>query len=395
MSIRSSGRRTGAGAAALAIGASVLLVPTAAGTARAEPLPPRPAPALDASLLHRAGTHVRARQGAPALPDDVSALSWLVADAGTGAVLAAHDAHRRLPPASTLKTLFALTALPRLPGSGRHTVTEAELDEVPEGSSTVGLSADHTYRVADLWRGVFLSSGNDAVHVLAEMNGGWDVTSAQMQAKARALGARDTTVVSPDGFDADGQASSAYDLAVFGRAGLADPAFAEYAATADARFPGGTNADGSPTWTYGIENTNRLVTGQDGMGRYPGIIGVKNGYTSQAGFTLIAAARRDGRTLLATVMNPQWGGANAVYEEARSLLDWGFAAAGRVDPVGSLDPPPPPAAPPATPRTVAARAVVRSGVDVGTPMVYGLSAAFLAAVAALTGAAVLRRRRSP
>ncbi|MFB7268698.1 D-alanyl-D-alanine carboxypeptidase family protein, partial [Streptomyces nojiriensis] len=256
MSIRFSGRRTGAGAAALAIGASVLLVPAAAGAARAEPLPPRPAPAVDVSLLHRAGTHVRARQGAPALPDDVSALSWLVADAGTGAVLAAHDAHRRLPPASTLKTLFALTALPHLPGSGRHTVTEAELDEVPEGSSTVGLSADRTYRVADLWRGVFLSSGNDAVHVLAEMNGGWDVTSAQMQAKARALGARDTTVVSPDGFDADGQASSAYDLAVFGRTGLADPAFAEYAATADARFPGGTTTDGSPTWTYGIENTN-------------------------------------------------------------------------------------------------------------------------------------------
>ncbi|MFB7268547.1 D-alanyl-D-alanine carboxypeptidase, partial [Streptomyces nojiriensis] len=136
----------------------------------------------------------------------------------------------------------------------------------------------------------------------------------------------------------------------------------------------------------------RLVTGQDGLGRYPGIIGVKNGYTSQAGFTLIAAARRDGRTLLATVMNPQWGGANAVYEEARSLLDWGFAAAGRVDPVGSLDPP----APPATPRTVAARAaraVTPERLDVGTPMVYGLSAAFLAAVAVLTGAGVLRRRR--
>ncbi len=225
------------------------------------------------------------------------------------------------------------------------------------------------------------------------MNGGWHVTSAQMQAKARALGARDTTVVSPDGFDADGQASSAYDLAVFGRTGLADPAFAEYAATADARFPGGTHTDGSPTWTYGIENTNRLVTGQDGTGRYPGIIGVKNGYTSQAGFTLIAAARRDGRTLLATVMNPQWGGANAVYEEARSLLDWGFAAAGRVDPVGSLDPPAPPETPEA-PRTVAAGAVPPDRLHGGAPMVYGLSAAFLAAVATLVGAAVVRRRRS-
>lgn len=200
-------------------------------------------------------------------------------------------------------------------------------------------------------------------------------------------------MVSPDGFDAEGQASSAYDLAVFGRTGLADPAFAEYAATADAQFPGGTHTDGSPTWTYGIENTNRLVTGQDGLGRYPGVIGVKNGYTSQAGFTLIAAARRDGRTLLATVMNPQWGGANAVYEEARSLLDWGFAAAGRVDPVGSLAPPAsPPAAPPAA--VVAAGAVTPGRLHVGAPMLYGLSAAFLAAVTALAGTAVLRRRRT-
>lgn len=252
--------------------------------------------------------------------------------------------------------------------------------------------------MADLWRGVFLSSGNDAVHVLAEMNGGWEVTAAQMQAKARSLGARDTTVVSPDGYDAEGQASSAYDLAVFGRTGLADPAFAEYAATADARFPGGTYSDGSPTWTYGIENTNRLVTGEDGVGRYPGIIGVKNGYTSRAGFTLIAAARRGGRTLIATVMNPQRGGANAVYEEAWSLLDWGFAAAGRVDPVGSLEP----TAPPGKPSAVAAVAPVTAGGVVpedspaGSPSAYGWSAAFLVTVA-LAGAAALRsrRRRSP
>ncbi|MFB7463572.1 D-alanyl-D-alanine carboxypeptidase family protein [Streptomyces sp. NPDC056224] len=387
MSIRSSGRRTGSGVAALAVGASVLLAPTATGLPRADPLPPRPAPSVGASLLHRSGTHVRARQGAPELPDDVSALSWLVADVRTGEVLAAHDAHRPLPPASTLKTLFALTALPRLPASSRHTVTEAELDEVAEGSSVVGVSADHTYRVADLWRGVFLSSGNDAVHVLAEMNGGWDVTAAQMQAKARALGARDTTVVSPDGYDADGQASSAYDLAVFGRTGLADPAFAAYAATADARFPGGTHSDGSPTWTFGIENTNRLVTGEDGVGRYPGIVGVKNGYTSQAGYTLIAAARRGGRTLLVTVMNPQRGGGNAVYEEAWSLLDWGFDAAGRVDPVGSLAPP----ASPAVVRAVTARATVPERPRTSTHTGYVASAVFVVA-AGLAGAAVLRRR---
>src|SRR5689334_7983397 len=65
-------------------------------------------------LLRQPGTQVRLRPGAPEVPE-VSALSWTLADARTGEVLAAHDAHRRLPPASTLKTLFALTVLSLLP----------------------------------------------------------------------------------------------------------------------------------------------------------------------------------------------------------------------------------------------------------------------------------------
>lgn len=282
------------------------------------------------SLLHRSGTQVRPRAGAPRLPR-VSALSWVVADAGTGEVLAAHDAHRRLPPASTLKTLFALTVLPVLPGGIRHTVDEEELSDIGAGSSLVGVAEGRTYRVSDLWHGVFLNSGNDAVHVLARLNGGWRATAARMQARARALGALDTRVLSPDGYDTPGQVSSAYDLAVFGRAGLRNKDFARYCATVEARFPGRGG------WSYPIRNTNRLLTGADGVDPYPGLIGVKNGYTSNAGHTLVSAARQGGRTLVVTVMNPQYGGGRAVYEEARELLDWGFAAADRVDPVGSLD----------------------------------------------------------
>jgi D-alanyl-D-alanine carboxypeptidase (penicillin-binding protein 5/6) len=146
-----------------------------------------------------------------------------VADADTGEVIAARNAHRRLPPASTLKTLFAVTVLPHLDPRRRHTATDEELADVGEGSSLVGVSPGLTYRVADLWRGVFLMSGNDAVHVLAAMNGGLETTVRQMQDKARALGARDTRVVTPDGYDEPGQVSSAYDLAVFGRSGTARP----------------------------------------------------------------------------------------------------------------------------------------------------------------------------
>jgi D-alanyl-D-alanine carboxypeptidase (penicillin-binding protein 5/6) len=279
--------------------------------------------------LYRSGVLVRPRRDAPEVPD-VSALSWVVADAGSGAVLAASNAHRKLPPASTLKTLFALTVLPALPAGMRHTVRNTELADIGQGSSLVGVREGLTYQVSDLWRGVFLNSGNDAVHVLASMNGGWEATAAEMQTKARTLGALDTHVVSPDGYDADGQVSSAYDLAVFGREGLRNPDFARYCSTAEAYFPGDRSS-------YGIRNTNRLLTGQSGVKKYPGLIGIKNGYTTKAGNTLVAAARHGARTLVVTVMNPQEGGGLAVYQEARELLDWGFAAAGRVDPVGSLD----------------------------------------------------------
>jgi serine-type D-Ala-D-Ala carboxypeptidase (penicillin-binding protein 5/6) len=305
---------------------------TAAAQTGSDPGAPGAPPPAAASpaVLYRPGVQVRPHRGVPRVPD-VSALSWVVADADSGEVLAAHDAHRRLPPASTLKTLFALTVLPLLPGGLRHTVGANELADIGPGSSLVGVAEGQTYQVADLWRGVFLNSGNDAVHVLAGLSGGWRTTAARMQAKALALGARDTHVRSPDGYDTPGQVSSAYDLAVFGRAGLRNADFARYCGTAEARFPGRGG------WWYGIRNTNRLLTGADGVAPYDGLIGIKNGYTSHAGNTLVAAARRGDRTLVVTVMNPQAGGGFTVYEEARALLDWGFGAAGRVDPVGSLD----------------------------------------------------------
>ncbi|MFG2111802.1 D-alanyl-D-alanine carboxypeptidase family protein [Streptomyces sp. NPDC048718] len=319
-------RHTAAGAAALLL---ALPVTAASAASVAEPTPPA-RHAVDPARLDRSGTQVQPLRGAPE-PPAVSALSWVVADASTGEVLAARNAHEPLPPASTLKTLFALTALPGHDPEEQHTVLDEELYNIGDGSSLVGVKEGYTYKVSDLWNGVFLSSGNDAVHVLAAMNGGWDAMSAKMQRKARELGARDTQVVSPDGYDAPGQVSSAYDLAVFGRAGLQDPRFVRYCSTPYADFPAGS-------WSYGIVNTNRLLTGADGVAPYPGLIGVKNGYTSGAGNTLVAAARHGDRTLVVSVMNPQGGDGFAVYEETRELLDWGFGAWGRVTPVGSLKP---------------------------------------------------------
>jgi D-alanyl-D-alanine carboxypeptidase (penicillin-binding protein 5/6) len=302
------------------------------------PAPPESMSTVGGSALGLPGTQVNPLPGAPALPSNLTGRSWIVADANSGEVLAAHNAHWRLPPASTLKMLFADTVLPSLPKDRVHKVTDQDMDGVGSGSSLVGVKEDYEYTVHDLWLGVFLRSGNDAVHVLSAMNGGIDKTVKDMQAHAEELQALDTHVVSPDGYDAPGQVSSAYDLTLFARSGLQKQDFREYCGTANAKFPGSQEA-GKQRDYFEIQNTNRLMTGAGGISPYKGIAGVKNGNTTMAGATFTGAAERDGRKLLVTVMNPSSGGANSVYEETASLFDWGFAAAGKVKPVGELVPP--------------------------------------------------------
>ncbi len=289
--------------------------------------------------LGQPGTQVDLAGGAPVLPKDLTARSWIVADAETGDVLAAHNAHWRLAPASTLKMLFADTLLPKWPKTAQHKVTVDDLAGIGDGSSLVGVKENETYTVHDLWLGVFLRSGNDAVHVLSAMNGGVAQTVRDMNAHAQELRAGDTNVVSPDGYDAPLQVSSAYDLTLFARSGLQKADFREYASTVRAKFPGETVKDKKGRTRrdpFEIQNTNRLLAGDADVDVYPGIAGVKNGNTTHAGATFTGVAERDGRVLLVTVMNPAKDEHNEVYKETARLFDWGFAAAGRTRPVGEL-----------------------------------------------------------
>ncbi|MFF2199219.1 D-alanyl-D-alanine carboxypeptidase family protein [Streptomyces sp. NPDC058145] len=290
--------------------------------------PPAGMSQVGGARLGRPGTQVNLAAGVPVLPKDLTARSWIVSDAESGEVLAAHDAHWPLPPASTLKMLFADTLLPRFPKTMEHKVVPSDLAGMGAGSSVVGIKESHTYSVHDLWLGVFLRSGNDAVHVLSAMNGGVDRTVKDMQDHADELQALDTRVVSPDGYDAPEQRSSAYDLTLFARSGLQKKDFREYCSTVSAKFESGE-----------IRNTNRLLSGDTDVPVYQGIAGVKNGNTTDAGATFTGVAERDGKVLLVTVMNPEKHEHNEVYKETAKLFDWGFRAAGKVRPVGELVPP--------------------------------------------------------
>ncbi|WP_372454188.1 D-alanyl-D-alanine carboxypeptidase family protein [Streptomyces tardus] len=329
--------------AAVAAAALPLLLVGAVPAQADEAVPPAEMSIVGGERLGQPGTQIAPRKGAPSLPKKkLSARAWVVADAESGEILAAHNAHWRLAPASTLKMLFADTLLPKFDKKTKYTVRQEDLAGMGAGSSAVGVKEDHPYEVDDFWNGVFLASGNDAVHSLVAMNGGMAKTVREMNERAHELGAEDTHVVSPDGYDAKGQTSSAYDLTLIARAAMQNPDFRDYAATVRAKFPGEYGKKGKREH-FVVETTNRLMRGDYGLDPYEGLAGIKNGYTTNAGYTFTGIAQRGDRKLLVTVMNPdkekKGADRNEVYRETAALLDWGFEAAEKVDAVGELVPP--------------------------------------------------------
>lgn len=256
--------------------------------------------------------------GASPLPE-VWAETWLIADAETGEVLAHKGAHVKRAPASTLKMLTALAVMPRTSLDQEYVVTRRATDTY---GSKVGLKVGRAYTMDQLWRAVFLPSANDAAIAVAEANGGVRTTVAQMNDIARSIGALDTVAKNTSGLDAPGQVSSAYDLALFARAGLEREDFARYARTARAKFP-----DSRGRGQHTIYTTNRML-----LHGWRGAIGVKTGFTSAAGRTFVGAAERKGRTLIVALMGVKESSEGA----ATKLLGWGFKNADRVEPVGVL-----------------------------------------------------------
>src|SRR5450432_1434001 len=254
--------------------------------------------------------------GAPALPP-ISATSFVVADGDTGEVLAAQNAHQKLAPASTLKTLTALTVLQLLPP---NLPTVAHSDAPSVDGTKAGIVAGTTYSVDNLYTAMLMMSANDAAVALADANGGLVGTLAQMNTLAAQLQADDTVALTPDGLDAKGQTSSAYDLALIFRAGLAVPSFLHYLSLRTAQFPAPKRQ------SFQIQTHDRLLTD------YSGMIGGKNGYTVAAQASYVGAARRNGHTIIVAVMRDQ---AN-FWPEVQALLNWGFAADASAAPVGDL-----------------------------------------------------------
>jgi serine-type D-Ala-D-Ala carboxypeptidase (penicillin-binding protein 5/6) len=198
----------------------------------------------------------------------------------------------------------------------------------------VGLMRGHSYKVSDLFTALLTISANDAAMALAQATGSLSQGMAVINAEARHLQADDTVAVTPNGLDAPGQHTSAYDLALFARQGLQMPAFLKYDQTTSGQFRI------SKKKSVGLWNQNTLLA------TYPGALGGKIGWTSAAGATYVGMARRHGVTLIVSLLHCP---ALTEIKAGKSLLNWGFAVDGKVRPVGTLVGPkqPPAATPPA------------------------------------------------
>ena len=248
----------------------------------------------------------------------VPATAYVIANATTGQVLAAKDAHGQFAPASTLKMLTAITLIPRLKPTAEVLATKRATSVEP---NIVGLVTGRRYEVQNLFKALLLISANDAAVALTQATGSFDKGMALINAEAQHLQAYDVVAKQPNGLPAAGQVVSAYDEALIARQALAIPAFMHYDSTLAARF------QVKPRHWVTLVNQNSLLT------QYRGGIGGKIGWTVKSKATYIGMARRHGVTLIVTVLH-----CTPLQEitTGERLLNWGFAENGKVRPVGKL-----------------------------------------------------------
>lgn len=247
------------------------------------------------------------------VPRAASAEALLVVEADTGKVLQADNATMPWYPASVTKMMTAYVTLKAVK-EGRLTL-EQTLTVSPvaasQSPSKMGLRPGTLVTVENALAMMMVKSANDMAVVLAEgVGGSIDGFSALMNQNAQRLGMTQTSYVNPNGLPADGQITSARDLAILARAIIRDLPEYEYFYHI-------------PSIRYGRRVTNNF---NHLIGRYPGADGFKTGFICASGYNLVGSATRNGKRLIAVVLGSTSGHQRAV--RAAQLLERGFASNG-------------------------------------------------------------------
>ena len=236
----------------------------------------------------------------------LSADAWMLIDDATGMVISQKYANEPRFMASLTKMMTCLLAL-----------ENSNLEDTVRITDDVFICRDSRvrlgegYLLGDLLYEMMLQSDNDAAYALAKHVGGDTIRFCEMMnEKAAYLGMENTHFANPNGMPAPDNYSTAGDLIRLARYAMRDSLFAAIVGTTEKKVP---MIDGRHMDCY---NTNVLLSSFDGC------IGIKTGFTRQAGYCLASAATREGRTLYCVLLNSR--SMRTRFTESVILLDYGF-----------------------------------------------------------------------
>ena len=231
-----------------------------------------------------------------------SAKSCAVVETSSKRVLFSQNANQRLPMASTTKIMTAITAIENCDDLDKQFVVSKKAVGVP--GTSLYLREGDVYSTRDLLYALMLISGNDASVAIAEhVAGSASEFVTKMNELTKKIGVKNTHFANTHGLDADGHYTTAYDLAVITAYALENPTFRQIVSTKNIKITNGDNEN-----RY-LRNKNKLLFTLDGC------IGVKTGFTNDAGRCLVSAVERDGMTLVCVVLN-----CGPMFQESADLL---------------------------------------------------------------------------
>ncbi|MGL4736813.1 MAG: D-alanyl-D-alanine carboxypeptidase family protein [Cellulosilyticaceae bacterium] len=252
------------------------------------------------------------------VPIEATARSYVLMEASTGKVLMEKEMDHQLPPASITKIMTMLlindaVAAGKISWDDKVSVSE---HAAHMGGSQVFMEPGEEQTVRDLIKCIAIASANDAAVAMAEYIGGSEEQFVDMMnKKAEELGMKNTTFKNACGLHIDGHLSSAHDVALMSRELITK--YPEMSKTLTIWMDNITHRTRRGESQFGLTNTNKMLKW------YPGITGLKTGYTPEAKHCVSATATRDDLGLIAVVMGSQDG--KIRFQEAGKLLDYGFA----------------------------------------------------------------------
>lgn len=245
----------------------------------------------------------------------ISAQAAIVYDLTGDRLLFEKNSRKRYPIASLTKVMTALVALDAQNPDARIRIGK---DAAKIGENSMGLEEGEELSLYDLLHGLMLVSGNDAAEAIAQASSvGRDNFVFLMNKKAEYLGLSDTHFTNPTGLEGDGnQYSSAYDLLVITKIALENKIFSEVVSTVEYAIP-----QTQINKEYYLQNETNLLTS------YPGVKGVKTGFTDEAGLCLITYLEHGEHKIIGVLLN-----SSNRRDEMRDLLDYSLKALGATPP---------------------------------------------------------------